>query len=270
MTGDEFKVTASALSLRALASASSERLAIIPSAALLTEIDLSPTPGWVNVEWQNQEGFVAAQFLQALAAGDGSTPDPVTAAALGPAPPVASRDSDTGKLHPMVRAAVAATLRILNAEGAPFQVFEAFRTPERQAWLYAQGRTRPGGIVTRSQPWQSYHQYGLAVDLVLRDGLDWSWDASGDKAPLWKRMHALAQSNGLRALDFELPHVEFAGPDWRELQQGRNLPVNGDDAWHDTLATAAARWAASQGQPPGPPLTLAERPPLPDIDPLGT
>jgi peptidoglycan L-alanyl-D-glutamate endopeptidase CwlK len=33
--------------------------------------------------------------------------------------------------------------------------------------LYAQGRTKPGKIVTNAKGGQSYHNYGLAIDIVL-------------------------------------------------------------------------------------------------------
>lgn len=52
-------------------------------------------------------------------------------------------------------------------------VIEGLRTPERQADLYSQGRTKPGKIVTWTM--QSKHLDGRAVDVVmLKDGkIDW-------------------------------------------------------------------------------------------------
>lgn len=41
------------------------------------------------------------------------------------------------------------------------------RTFAEQDALYAQGRTKPGGVVTRAKGGQSWHNYGLAVDIVL-------------------------------------------------------------------------------------------------------
>lgn len=258
----QFKVTASSLNLRARADPGSASLAVIPGGGVVTEAAVSATPGWRNVSWTDAAGstltgFAASQYLEAYAPDD-----PGPKVLFGAAPPLSARDTDTGKLHPTVRAAVAATLQTLTSEGIGFAVFEAFRPPERQTWLYAQGRSRPGGIVTRSQAWQSYHQYGLAVDLVLHENGTWSWDSSGGNAAKWSRMHAVARANGLRSLDFEAPHVEFAGPDWRTLQQNQGWPTGGDDAWFDTVAAAAARWRAGQGAPAGPALTPAERPAL--------
>ena len=41
------------------------------------------------------------------------------------------------------------------------------RTIKEQNDLYAQGRTKPGKIVTNAKGGQSYHNYGLAIDIVL-------------------------------------------------------------------------------------------------------
>lgn len=40
------------------------------------------------------------------------------------------------------------------------------RTFAEQDALYAQGRTAPGKIVTNAKGGQSYHNYGLAIDVV--------------------------------------------------------------------------------------------------------
>ena len=41
------------------------------------------------------------------------------------------------------------------------------RSFKLQDELYAQGRTKPGKIVTNAKGGQSYHNYGLAIDIVL-------------------------------------------------------------------------------------------------------
>jgi len=67
-----------------------------------------------------------------------------------------------------------------NALGITIRVTQGMRTFEEQQALYDQGRTKPGKIVTKAKPGSSYHQYGLAVDLVeiVKDGVDWSYDMS--------------------------------------------------------------------------------------------
>ena len=61
------------------------------------------------------------------------------------------------------------------------------RTFAEQNALFAQGRTKPGKVVTNARGGQSYHNYGLAVDIVLLvdkngDGLfeTAAWDTRTD------------------------------------------------------------------------------------------
>lgn len=61
------------------------------------------------------------------------------------------------------------------------------RTIAEQNELFAQGRTKPGKIVTNARGGLSYHNYGLAVDIVLindanRDGRPETavWDVKAD------------------------------------------------------------------------------------------
>lgn len=63
------------------------------------------------------------------------------------------------------------------------------RTFAEQDALYSQGRTTKGGIVTNAKGGLSYHNYGLALDIVLIDGKNASWDVKkdfdGDGKPDW-------------------------------------------------------------------------------------
>ncbi|GAB3930048.1 peptidoglycan-binding protein [Mucilaginibacter myungsuensis] len=149
----------------------------------------------------------------------------------------ADRHNNIRHLHPTVRAAVVKTYVQLQAEGIPFKVFEAFRHPERQSELYAQGRTKPGSIVTYAKPWSSYHQYGLAVDLVLMLDGEWSWNTSGSKAAWWARMNQIGTQEGLMRLDFEVPHLQLAGTSSNALRQGV-YPAGGDKSWYDNFMAA--------------------------------
>lgn len=55
------------------------------------------------------------------------------------------------------------------------------RTFAEQNELYAQGRTKPGHIVTKAKGGLSMHNYGLAIDIVLIvDGKTAVWDVKGD------------------------------------------------------------------------------------------
>lgn len=160
---------------------------------------------------------------------------------------------DISVLHPQVRDAVQRTIADLQAEGHQFEVFEAFRMPQRQNYLFGQGRGRAGAIITQAKPWESYHQYGLAVDAVLKVNGKWSWDASAEYIQAWERLHAIAESYGLETLRFERPHIQLANFHINDLKSGK-LPGGGDAAWWDNLTKVAADWSRANGQPAAPKL----------------
>ena len=68
-------------------------------------------------------------------------------------------------------------LRRLAAEGLTFKVTSGNRTQAEQDALYAQGRTKPGPVVTWTR--RSRHIGGRAIDLTLFQG----------KNPVWESRH---------------------------------------------------------------------------------
>jgi peptidoglycan L-alanyl-D-glutamate endopeptidase CwlK len=171
------------------------------------------------------------------------------------------RDVDTAHLHPEVRACVGRVLARLAAERIPFRLFEGFRAPQRQQYLWDQGRVRPGAKVTNAAPWQSMHQYGLAADLVLWENGKWSWDDRGPKGAWWRRLKQVGREEGLKSISWEAPHLELAGVTLAQLQRGE-YPDGGDESWAAHLVEVLYGWT---GTPPSPPLPrqIPERPPLP-------
>lgn len=47
------------------------------------------------------------------------------------------------------------------------KITESFRSRKTQEARYNQGRSKPGKIVTNAKPGQSWHEYGLAVDVCF-------------------------------------------------------------------------------------------------------
>lgn len=75
----------------------------------------------------------------------------------------------------------------LIADNVAMRVVQANRTIAYQNDLYAQGRTKPGPIVTKARGGESYHNYGLAFDFAFvidrdRNGTyeEMSWDTRAD------------------------------------------------------------------------------------------
>ncbi len=151
------------------------------------------------------------------------------------------RNTDPACLHPVFREKAQLLLSRLAAENVPFRLFEGFRSPERQQYLYAQGRTRPGPIVTNARPWTSYHQYGLAGDFVLFEHGLWSWETRGPSKLYWPRLPAVGKELGLEPLSFEMPHLQLAGLHILDLEAGK-YPDGGDATWKAAVQSAAADW----------------------------
>jgi peptidoglycan L-alanyl-D-glutamate endopeptidase CwlK len=76
-------------------------------------------------------------------------------------------------LHPKLRYDATRILELAEAKfpkNMAIRVAQGLRTFEEQNALFAQGRTKPGKIVTKAKGGQSLHNYGLALDfLILHD-----------------------------------------------------------------------------------------------------
>lgn len=124
-------------------------------------------------------------------------------------------------LHPHVRVMAERLLADAKAAGIPLTVTFTLRSMETQAALYAQGRTKPGRIVTNARAGYSFHNFGLALDVVPTELLALpSW---GDTPPhqkhtdsLWAQVGAIGKAIGFRwGGDFKMikdrPHFEWSG-----------------------------------------------------------
>lgn len=75
-----------------------------------------------------------------------------------------------GKMNVMLRSQLEKDYIEINKrlpKGVRLRFSQGFRTIQEQNELYAQGRTTKGRIVTNAKGGDSYHNYGLAFDIVL-------------------------------------------------------------------------------------------------------
>lgn len=123
---------------------------------------------------------------------------------------------NSAKVNPTVKKLAAKTLRTLQGQGLSPYLFEGHRTMETQNALYAKGRTKPGSVVTYVKGGGSWHNYGLAVDIVFwnRSHSAPSWDApSKHWQALGKAGKAAGFTRWMGDSGWDFPHFEHH-PKW--------------------------------------------------------
>lgn len=121
---------------------------------------------------------------------------------------------DFDRLHPKVRQPFELlSLRLEDewrAGNTPYWIrpFEGFRDPDKQIELLREKRTKAG-------PWQSAHNYGLAVDFVPFIDGEYRWPRADHEC--WDFLRALCVNRGLiNSIDWDRPHVEH--PIWHQVR----------------------------------------------------
>jgi peptidoglycan L-alanyl-D-glutamate endopeptidase CwlK len=131
---------------------------------------------------------------------------------------MASRDLND--LDPNLQPLARLLVQKAAAAGIALTVICTLRTMEEQAALYAQGRTKPGPIVTYARPGYSYHNFGLAFDVVPTDLLSLrNWGETpehrAEAKALWDELGSIGTDLGLTwGGDFptlqDRPHFEWS------------------------------------------------------------
>lgn len=130
-------------------------------------------------------------------------------------------------LHPHVQPLCETFLVECRKSGIDILITSTYRDIESQNALYAQGRTRPGRIVTNAKGGQSFHNYCVAFDTVpvVHGKPDW------DNEDLWLSIGHIGKTCGLDwAGDWrsfkESPHFQFTGGlTLKDFQNGKTLPA---------------------------------------------
>ena len=86
---------------------------------------------------------------------------------------------DITLLHPEVQAIIPKFLEECKKQGLIVKITDTVRTEQEQNDLYAQGRTKPGKIVTWVMYPYSNHNWGMAFDICRNDGKGAYYDADG-------------------------------------------------------------------------------------------
>ena len=100
-------------------------------------------------------------------------------------------DERIAKLHPSIREDAATLINTVQEKiGVKLRVTQGFRSFAEQNDLYEQGRSKPGKIVTNAKGGESYHNYGLALDVCEIRGREAIWDCD------WKKIAPIAKGLG--------------------------------------------------------------------------
>lgn len=107
------------------------------------------------------------------------------------------------KIHPELVKKLKKLKSLCKENGISIKFSEGYRTVAEQDALYAQGRTKPGNVVTnaRGSSYSSQHQWGIAADFYLNMDIDGDGDkkddAFNDVTNMFSRVGRLAEEVGL-------------------------------------------------------------------------
>ncbi|MCB6610178.1 M15 family metallopeptidase [[Clostridium] symbiosum] len=143
---------------------------------------------------------------------------------------------DITMCHPRLQELASELVKVCAEQGLIIKIGETLRTVAEQDELYAQGRTKPGNIVTnaRGSSYSSQHQWGIAFDFFRNDGQG----AYNESRNFFGRVGAAGKQIGLgwggdwKSI-VDKPHLYL--PDWgsttAQLRQQYGTPEKFMESW---------------------------------------
>lgn len=130
-------------------------------------------------------------------------------------------------LHPKVKPIARALVNEMMRRGVKIVVTSGTRTYEEQNELYAQGRTKPGKVVTNARGGYSWHNFGIAFDITIFNGSQPVWES-----PKYKDVGEAGKKLGLEwGGDWRFkdePHFQY-NPKGLSLADARIIKSTGGD-----------------------------------------
>jgi peptidoglycan LD-endopeptidase CwlK len=133
-------------------------------------------------------------------------------------------------VHPLLAEKIVSLQQLFAAGNTSMflRVTEGYRSWTRQQELYDQGRTMPGDKVTNAKPGYSWHQFGLAVDVVPIVGKLPDWN---EEHQVWRDMISIGDKLGL--VHVNISSRSGTHRDWPHFQLTGGLPVTPDTQTRD-------------------------------------
>lgn len=130
---------------------------------------------------------------------------------------------DIKDLHPIVYKKAQEFLEACRVRGLNVIITSTYRSIEEQNALYAQGRTKPGNVVTNAKGGQSFHNWKVALDFapVVNGVIPWN-----DKA-LFMKIGEIGEKCGFEwggrwTTFLDLPHLQITlGYTLEDFQNGK-------------------------------------------------
>jgi len=127
-----------------------------------------------------------------------------------------------GTLLPQVQPYARALVKKAAQHGITITVIAGLRTYEEQNELFAQGRTKPGRIVTNARGGFSNHNFGIAFDVGVFEGASYLGES-----PKYKAVGALGMDLGLEwggnwKTFLDEPHFQLR-PKWAGDMRERDM-----------------------------------------------
>lgn len=123
--------------------------------------------------------------------------------------------NDIKQCHPRLQTLAQELVSECSRQGCPVAIGECFRSVAEQNALYAQGRTKPGSVITNAPgtSYSSMHQWGVAFDIYRNDGKG----AFNESGGYFQKVGAIGKSLGLEwggdwKSIVDKPHFQL--PDW--------------------------------------------------------
>lgn len=129
--------------------------------------------------------------------------------------------NDINQLLPVVKQKCELFLAECEKEGLHVVVTGTYRSVDEQNALYAQGRTKPGNIVTNAPGGESYHNWRTAFDCAIVEG----GKVTYSDAVAIQKMGKIGEACGL---DW--------GGDWAKFQDKPHFDYNLGYTWQEFLA----------------------------------
>lgn len=133
-------------------------------------------------------------------------------------------------LFPTLKRAAIELKRRMKQKGFDLSISSTYRDIEYQNSLYAQGRTKPGNVITNAKGGQSYHNYRLAFDIIQNK------KGSEYDLPFLQLAGKIAAKMGLEWGGnwqgfVDMPHMQWSdGLTLSDLQKGK-MPVDKKLKW---------------------------------------